>query len=178
MNKAEQMYEYCIDNNFGKGISKKWAIKHFDIIGKNLMQNEQVLMCFCGLHNYLSISKHDGYFAYAITDKRIMISQKKIIGEKFQSISLKNVNDVTFSSGVMMGIITVDTFKEKFNVSVDKKAGSSINSSIHDILFDNKKDTGKGINDIDSLIDYKKLLDSGVINQEEFDLKKKQLLNL
>ena len=107
-----------------------------------------------------------------------MISQKKIIGEKFQSISLKNVNDVTFSSGVMMGIITVDTFKEKFNVSVDKKAGSSINSYIHDILFDNKKDTGKGINDIDSLIDYKKLLDSGVINQEEFDLKKKQLLNL
>ena len=177
MNNDEQMYKYCIDNNFGKGISHKWAIKHFNIVSNNLIKDEQVKMCFCGLHNYVSMTKHDGYFAYAITNRRIMIAQKKVFGENFQSISLDNVNDVTFSSGLMLGIITIDTFKEKFNVSVDRKTGSSINDHIHEILLI-KNEKEDNVNNIDYLIDYKKLLDSGVISQEEFDLKKKELLNL
>ena len=43
MNNAEQMYKYCIDNNFGKGISHKWAIKHFNIVSNNLIKDEQDL---------------------------------------------------------------------------------------------------------------------------------------
>lgn len=34
------------------------------------------------------------------------------------------------------------------------------------------------MNNADKLLNYKKLLDDGVITQEEFDIKKKELLNI
>lgn len=84
MKTAEQMYEYCLENNFGQGFTKKWGLKHFRVIEKNLLPNEEVLMTFIGLHNYQSMTKHDGNYAYAITNNRILIAQKKVIGENLK----------------------------------------------------------------------------------------------
>ncbi|MDG6154899.1 PH domain-containing protein [Lactococcus garvieae] len=179
MRTAEEMYNYCVENKFGKGVSKSWAKKHFALIEKNLNKDENVEMCFCGLHNFKSNTKHDSTFAYAITNKRIMMGQKKLIGENFQSVSLKQVNDVTFSSGMIMGVITIDTFKETFNVGVDKVSASNINNIIHEKLFINTQNSASSENtDIKLLKDFKELLDNGIITQEEFNQKKKQLLNL
>lgn len=52
-------------------------------------------MSFIGLHNYKSASKHDNNFAYAITNKRLILSQQQALGEVVQSINLDNINDVT-----------------------------------------------------------------------------------
>ena len=43
---AQEMYQYCIDNNFGMGLSKNWSIKHFLLIQKALQNDERVLMSF------------------------------------------------------------------------------------------------------------------------------------
>lgn len=176
MKTAKEMYNYCSEKGFGKGVSKSWALKHFTLIEKNLNESEEVSMVFCGLQNYISATKHDSTFGYAITNKRIVMAQKKIIGENFQSVSLNNLNDVTFSSGMLMGVITIDTFKEKFNVAVDKTSGKNINNTIHDVLFSNDKKETK--TDVEILKEYKELLDSNIITQEEFNIKKQQILKL
>lgn len=75
-----------------------------------------------------------------------------------------------------MGIITIDTFKEKFNVAVDKASGKNINNTIHDVLFSNDKKATQ--TDVEILKEYKELLDSNIITQEEFNIKKQQILNL
>lgn len=92
-------------------------------------------MTFIGLHNYQSITKHDGNYAYAITNKRIIIAQKKLMGENLKVVLLNNLNDVSTSTGILMGTITFDTIKETFNVMVDKKQTNNIMSKVHEVVF-------------------------------------------
>lgn len=184
---AEIMYENCLENNFGRGFNRSSALKHFSIIEKALMDNEEVKVTFIGLHNYISMTKHDGYFAYAITNKRFMIAQKKLIGEVFQTISLDNINDITLSTGILTGSITVDTIKEVFNVDVGKNSARNINTKIHKVLdsmkrisnsSDNQENSSNHISSADEIMKYKELLDTNIITTEEFEAKKKQLLGL
>ena len=182
------MYKYCIDNKFGSGWNEKWGEKHFKIIEDNLMDGEKVYTAFIGLHNYISLTKHDNNFAYAITNKRIMMAQKSTIaGEKFQTVSLENINDITFQSGIAYGTVTIDTIREIFNIGSDKTSAKLINSKIHEVLdeinnnnYNNneKLESNAVVSVADELKKFKELLDMGVLTQEEFNNKKKQLLNL
>lgn len=184
LNGAQQMYQYCLDHNYGEGMNQKWGVKHFLLIQQALQEDEEVLMCFIGLHNYISPSKHDNNFAYAVTNKRIIMAQQKAVGQVFQTVDIDNLNDVTMSTGMLMGVITIDTIKEKFNVAVNKQAAQSINKAIHDILFSLKQQkkaptiTSQSVSSADELLKFKNLLDIGIITQEEFEQKKKQLLGL
>ena len=56
---AEDMYNYCVDQCLGTGISKSWAIKHFQLLLDNLKDNEEVYCVFIGLHNYKSMTQHN-----------------------------------------------------------------------------------------------------------------------
>lgn len=135
MRTAQEMYDYCLEHGFGQGFNKSWGQKHFGVIEKNLLPDEEVLMTFIGLHNYQSITKHDGNYAYAITNKRIIIAQKKLMGENLKVVLLNNLNDVSTSTGILMGTITFDTIKETFNVMVDKKQTNNIMSKVHEVVF-------------------------------------------
>lgn len=183
---AEGMYKYCLDNKFGSGFNENWGIKHFRVLENNLMNDEEVKMAFIGLHNYKSGTKHDGYFAYAVTNKRIILGQKQTIaGEKFNTVSLNNINDITFKSGLMFGIVTIDTIKETFNVALSKNFAKAVNTRINEVIEEVK---GISVNKVrvsnntssvaDEILKFKELLDMGAITQDEFDAKKKQLLNI
>lgn len=183
---AESMYQYCLDNNFGSGTNQDWAEKHFSLIENSLGKDEEVLMCFIGLHNYQSMTKHDNNYAYAITNKRMIMAQKKVIGEAIQTVTISNLNDVTMVTGLVVGTITIDTIKEIFNVAVNKTVAKSINDKIHDLLLElhskgtdhsNGSSSAKTYSVADELLKYKELMDMGVLTQEEFDEKKKELLS-
>jgi len=184
MKTAKEMYDFCKEKKFGQGQNEKWGLKHFALVENALAEDENVVMSFIGLHNYISATNHNNNFAYAITEKRIIMAQKKLIGEIQQSVFLDNINDITFTSGMIWGVITIDTIKETFNVGLDKAQAANINAEIHDILhkLKNKKDVPTlsvtTTDPIEELKKYKELSDIGVITQEEFDEKKKQLLNL
>lgn len=185
---ANDMYKYCIDNNYGMGTDKSWALKHFQLIERSLGSDEEILMCFIGLHNYISSSKHDSNFAYAVTNKRIIMAQKKMIGEIIQTVSLKNVNDITMTTGAITGIITIDTVKETFNVAINKSAARNINDKIHELILDiqeSKVNSGEQkirveqtYSSVDEILKFKELFDMGVITEEEFNIKKKQILGI
>ena len=182
MRTAEEMYDYCKKNDYGQGVNKKWDIKHFGLIQDSLAPDEEVLMCFVGIHNYVSASKHDGNYAYAITNKRIIMAQKKMIGESIQSIAFNNLNDITLSTGLLMGVIVIDTVKEVFNVGVNKKQARKINEQIHNLLIElqNRKisPTQAQVSEADELLKFKKLLDAGAISEDEYNMKKKQILGI
>ena len=182
MKTAEGMYQFCVDNGFGQGMTKSWGVKHFQLIADNLKNEEKVLIAFIGLHNYISATKHDNNFAYVLTNKRFMMAQKKLVGEAFQTVSLDNINDITFESGIAFGIVTVDTIKEKFNIALDKYSAKNISNRLHEEL-DNLKRISYNINNNQMSVEkkkkkYKELLDMGAISQDEFEKKKKRLLNL
>lgn len=182
---AKGLYAYCKNNSYGSGFNEASGVQHFQLLINNLMDGETILFPFIGLHNYSSVSKHDGNFAYAVTNKRIIMGQKKVFGENFQSINWNNVNDITFTSGMAMGVITIDTIKEKFNVALDKISAQRVNRRIHEV-FEQVKHPASGTeksgneveNPYEQLKKLKELLDMGVITQEDFDAKKKILLGL
>lgn len=179
---AKEMYEYCVKNGFGSGWNEKWGIKHFLIIQNSLMNGEDVLLPFIGLHNYVSMTKHDSYFAYAITNKRIIMGQQRLIGEACQTVSLDNVNDITFNSGLVFGTLTIDTIKEVFNVGLDKVSAQRIHNAVVDIFHkiknsNNNNNSNTQVKSIaEEIKEFKELLDIGAITQDEFDKKKKELL--
>ena len=189
-NAAKNMYDYAVANGFGQGFNAKWGIKHFSIIQEHLLPNERVLMTFIGLHNYESTSNHDKNFAYAITNKRFIMAQKQTIsGEIFQTVSLENVNDITFKSGLLSATVTIDTIKEVFNVNMSKESAKKVYSKILEILNSLKKKempaepaantgTHQPSSAADEILKFKKLLDQGIITQAEFDEQTKKLLNL
>lgn len=182
MSSAEGMYQFCIDSGLGKGMTKSWGVKHFQLIADNLKKDEKVILSFIGLHNYISTTKHDNNFAYVLTNKRFILAQKKVVGEAFQTISLDNINDITFESGMTFGIVTVDTIKEKFNIALNKYYAKNISNRLLEELDKIKRISNSTNNNQVSVADeikkYKELLDMGAISQEEFDEKKKELLNL
>lgn len=185
MRTAKEMYEYCEKNKYGRGFNKSNSLKHFGIIEKNLWQNEEVIFAFTGLHNYQSSTRHDNNFAYAITTKnRILLAQKKIIGEVFQAILIENLNDVTLNTGMLMGILTIDTIKEKFNVALNKNEAKNINDMIHSTIQSLKNKTNENIINpqikksvVDELKGLKELLDCGILSEDEFRIQKEKILN-
>ena len=124
MSRAENMYNYCKENKFGSGFNEKWGIKHFKVLQDNLFRGEKVLMTFIGLHNYISTTKHDSNYAYAITNKRIIFGQKSLTGEKFKAVNHERINDITFNKGIIFGVLTIDTPQEKFTIALDSASGS------------------------------------------------------
>ncbi|WP_312504735.1 SHOCT domain-containing protein, partial [Bacillus luti] len=87
--------------------------------------------------------------------------------------------------GLLFGTLTIYTPQEKFNVSLDKGSATAINQNIHQVLDSLKNDsveelttTNATISVADELKKFKELLDMGVITEDEFNAKKKQLLNI
>lgn len=180
---AKDMYNYAVKNNLGKGLTDKWGIKHFKIIENSLLDGEKVLLPFIGSHNYFSMTKHDNNFAYALTNKRFIMAQKNIIaGETVQSVYLENINDITYQSKISIGIMTVDTIKETFNIGLEKSNAKNIFAKVQEILNNlknNKKtnNSNQNIDKFDEIKKYKELLDENIITEEEFEKKKNELLN-
>lgn len=180
MRTAQEFYQFCLDHGYGQGFNTKNSIKHFEIIEKNLGADETVLFAFIGLHNYVSMSKHDNNFGYVVTDKRIMLGQKKVIGENFQSIALNKINDITYTSGIAYGVITVDAQTERFNVAVIKNQAANINAKLQELLLDLKNESNApaaAASAADEIRKFKQLLDDGIITPEEFEKKKAELLS-
>jgi hypothetical protein len=51
-----------------------------------LEYNEIVYMTFMGFYDYKNVADYKGTYALAITNKRIMFGQKKLIGSDFTSM--------------------------------------------------------------------------------------------
>lgn len=179
MQTANEMYDFCLENDFGEGLTKGSALKHFKLIEDNLQKDETVLMTFIGLLNFKGITKHEHHHAYALTNKRFIVARKKIIGQSIKTVLLNLLNDVNVNIGAVFGVIEFDTMKETFNVAVAKKHATSIQESIQGYLINkNSNDQANQSDTIEDLERFKQLADNGVITQEDFEAKKKQILGL
>ncbi len=181
---AQQLYDYAKSHGLCREVSQNWTIKHFQLISDALAPDERVLTAFCGLHNYKSASQHDSTFAYAVTNKRFILAQKKLIGSVFQTISLQNVNDITMNKKLLVHTLTIDTIKETFNIAVnDPQMLQNIYNEVHRALEIVKNGAGQPAQQSTGsmtaqLVELKKLLDAGIITQKGFDAKKSQILGI
>lgn len=185
MKTAEELYQYCVDNGFGEGQNRKWGTKHFGVIASELQPDEDVRMAFIGLHDFQSATKHDGFYAFAVTNKRLLMAQKKMVGQSLQTVMLSQVNDVTTQTGMLLGTLTINTLGTIFSVGINKQAVQAVSDRLHSLLVEMKNGgapaapaAAPAAGAAEQIRQFKELLDMGAITQEEFEAKKKQLLGI
>lgn len=175
---ADDMLNYCLAENTDAGTLFNWDAKHFAVVADELKPDEYAFTAFTGRIN--------GYnWAFVITKERIVAGQKKVIGQAVKSVYLQQINDISSRTAALNAIVEIDTIKERFTFSVDRKNAKSVTENIHRAIDEAKRPApqpasapSNGLDAADQLLKFKALLDAGAITQEEYDAKKKQLLNL
>lgn len=179
------LYDYCLRNGLGRGTLKSSTIKHFNLALSLMAEDEEFLTAFIGVHNYVqgSITSGNMNYAYIVTNKRMIVAQKKLIGNHVYSVYMDSLNDVHFSKGLIYTTIVFDTVKEEFSVGVDNGSGQKITTKLQDIIANVRaKETPSVSSQPDDQFEQvkklKELLDLNLITNDEYEIKRKRLLGL
>jgi len=192
--KGEKMSNTLI----GKSVSKK-HVKQIE--EEMLTDNEQLQAIIIGRVKEES-TKSKGRFAIndiesdkggsflrnymIVTDQRVSLWARGLFNKSHDSFFYNDIKSVEFQKGIMYGSIVLnihgktENFSEASKKECDhvaklikeniQKATSSINAQSSTVVNQTSS--------ADELKKFKELLDSGVINQEEFNSKKKELLGI
>lgn len=119
-----------------------WRIKkHCARVEEHLNPDEEVLYVFLGQKNnkfYDIISTS----VFVITNKRLLIANDRLIfGYFLYSITPDMFNDLTVYSGLIWGMVTIDTVKEMVYVSnLSKKCLDEIETNVTEYMMEEKKE--------------------------------------
>lgn len=123
------------------------------------------------------------------TNSRVLIIDRGMIyGTRSTEIPLDMVNGVSYSQGIMFGKIDIANGSEHTLIdNVDKKTAPIMVNTIKEAareyktkVYQPQSSTNQPsqVDPAEEIMKFKKLLDAGAITQEEFEAKKRQLLNL
>ena len=118
--------------------------KHSNIIDMHLNPDEKVLYVFCGQKNVSSLMLINSCVV-ALTDKRIMIGQKRVLwGYFFTTITPDLYNDLKVRKNLIWSDVEIDTVKETVYISnLDPKAAVEVETVITEFMMKEKKKYGK-----------------------------------
>ncbi len=157
--------------------------KAFSEIEKMLRPDEDVLCAFTGS----SAQRKNSSMLLALTNQRLLIGGqiKGLLKVSYtaQSFNIENINAISQSWSAIGGDLIIDTLGD--DIRIGESARDVVNSIIvdFDTVLQSVKTPKSGAviqqaSAADELKKFKELLGMGVITQEEFDAKKKQLLGL
>lgn len=191
MKTAQEMVNFCMEKKFNGGEKSDKILKHFSLIEEALKPDEEVLTAFtvAGINARGGKRVTDGITAVALTTERYICAKKLSFGaQTVKIIPGENVSDIqTGKNAFALGTIKIDFLTEEVNMLMAKGYVQPVYDEIAPIVerYKQAKAEKSGGGTIimqnsaaDELKKFKELLDSGVITQEEFDAKKKQLLGL
>lgn len=113
--------------------------KHAAVVDGILDKDEKVLYAFCGQRNDDNRFFFDSCIV-ALTNKRIIVGQKRIFGYYIINVRTELFNDLKIRAGLIFGHVEIDTVKENIHISnLDKKSLDEIETMVHRIISDNKK---------------------------------------
>lgn len=105
---AEEMYCYSRDNGLGTGFGLRWGIRNFRLIERKLEAGEGAFLTFVGLHRFRSMSSHQRNFAYAVTNRRILMAKFRSFGRsRFESVPLNSIMNLAFDSDEAIGVMKI-----------------------------------------------------------------------
>ena len=114
----------------------------------------------------------------AIFEDKVVQSRKAIVNSSLEEIPMKNISSVEISSG-LIPTVNVYTSGNTLTFRTDVLQGPRFVEVLRDCLSkrSDSRPTG-GISDVEQLEKLVSLLEKGILTQEEFDKKKKQILDL
>lgn len=195
MRTAEEMADFFISlhpENVQRYVDRNRCIKAFQTIEDALRPKEEVLYAFVAHNIYgrngQSLTPGFSACGVAFTADRCLFGQKATFsGDSFHAVLYENFSDMRMKKSFMSPPrIILDFMTEEVSISVDPNQADMLFQAIMEIIENYRESKKEGQNTTvvmqtsaaDELKKFKELLDMGVITQEEFDAKKKQLLGL
>lgn len=198
MRTAQEMYDRAIEHGWNLTLvnsSKKYAtelLQSFELVGQYIKDDEQVIDAFTSTDVRCDGSPMIGSVAVVFTDKRLIVGMKsKSFKDPVKVIRMDTIHDVEKKAiargifGAINGvpIVRIDALKEQIDIECKKDSQDAVFQRILELIENyksvyEKNDPAPQVSAADELLKFKQLLDAGVITQDEFDAKKKQLLNL
>ena len=186
MRTAKEMGDFCLEHKYDFSGGNK-IYQHFEVVERNLTANEEVVFAFVsnGVKDRRGNAILGGLMAVVFTDKKMIYAQRRtIMGDYIKTVNYDNINDISSKIGWLFGEIVIDSITEYMDFSVDKFNVETMRNLALEAIESyrmKKNSVNTQVNQVsaaDELKKFKELLDMGVISQEEFDAKKKQLLGL
>jgi len=129
------MYQYSCDNGFGSGFGKSWGLKNFRIVESRLEPGESAFLTFVGLHRFHSMSAHMRNFAYAITDRRILMGQSRSFWRtRFESVPLNAILNLSFDSENTIAVMKIMLEKDAVTIGMSQECGNALSRRLTELL--------------------------------------------
>ena len=118
--------------------------KHSSVIERHLNPEEKVLYVFCGQKNISSLIFINSCVV-ALTNKRIMIGQKRLLwGYFFTTITPDLYNDLKVRKNLIWSDVEIDTVKENVYISnLAPDAAIDVETVITEFMMKEKRKYGK-----------------------------------
>lgn len=143
MKTGKEMVEFCKEHynyviakasNLGVAGEDFW-IKTFNTMAAVFEVDEEARIAFIGVHNYKSVLKHGDTCAYTITNKRILVAEKKFTKIKIVDESPIEGLKASYEPTAMMGIIQLVLPDKTISVGLNKDIAERIITDIQKLWF-------------------------------------------
>lgn len=129
---SKEFCDYCFKHNFNENLSKNKLLKYFNLIERNLTNEDDVLITFVGYNYYPSSFKTKGPYVYAVTDSRILLARKKTFSEFFIGLNFDSLGYTSLNRE----ILSIDTLNERLNIKFFKNSSKQIYDEVYSIFSD------------------------------------------
>ena len=181
--------------------SKKKKLKHIDVVYEKINTNEDVKLVFIGAFESVSSNygpnENEDFWdfdvdecVFAITNTRLVWGCKTMFKEKFLSIPLERIKQVTCTGyyiehdqckfDTLDGAFTVEIENNNYINEIANKANTILLDYSYNYRPSNEGENNKTniSNNFERIKELKELLDIGAISQDEYDKIKNKLLDL
>ena len=173
----------------GKPINKKETVATEEIpnLLRVMADDEEILYAFKAIRIVINNINNAVDNAYAIiTNKRFYYTGTNLSSmfarSKVGNVDIADVHAISMSKSWAAVTIKFETKNENYEVTPFSDKADKVIEVLEEVkrLSKETKDTStpQQVSSADEILKFKSLLDNGIITQEEFDAKKKQLLGL
>lgn len=135
LKKAEDMYAYSFAHNFGKGLSRAWGVNSFRLVEQAMDEDEFAYLTFIGLHRFHSMSAHQRNFAYAVTNKRILMAQMRSFRRtRMENVPLNAVLNLSFDNNDSIGIVKIHLPNDAICVGMSQESIDALSKRFTELL--------------------------------------------
>lgn len=132
---AGEMYQYSCDHGFGTGFSRNGSLRNFRIVEEKLESGEVAFLTFTGLHRFRSMSQHQRNFAYAITDRRILMGQSRSFWRtRFESVPLNAILNLSFDSDNTIAVMKIMLEKDAVTIGMSQECAAALSQRLTELL--------------------------------------------
>lgn len=128
-----------------------WRLKaHSKVAAEHVNDDEEVLYAFAA-QKLPSVFNLTSTYAIVVTDKRILLAQKRLIfGYFYYTITPDMFNDLTLKMGLFWGKVVIDTIKETVYLTfISKKALREIETVLSKYMMQEKRQYESELSDED-----------------------------